>query len=120
MIFIYSEGFSSKLKKSRLDAGYTQKEVEIETGISQSALTKYENGRIEPNIETLGILADFYQISTDWLIGIKNHDLNSKVKHGYISISNNIVNEDNGKIYIELTPEQIKKINQANDKNNIK
>lgn len=68
---MYVEAFAKKLKKARQDAGYTQKQVAEETGIAQSSIAKYENQRLEPNIETLGILADFYAVSLDWLLGTK-------------------------------------------------
>lgn len=66
---MYVEGFPSKLKKARERTGFTQREVAKETGITQSVLARYETGKLEPNIEVLGILADFYGVSTDWLIG---------------------------------------------------
>ena len=68
---MYRESFPSKIKKARNDTGFTQKEDEKETGIKQSTLTKYENGRLEPDLEKLGILADFYGVSVDWLLGTR-------------------------------------------------
>ena len=68
---MYRESFPSKIKKARNDTGFTQKEVEKETGIKQSTLTKYEYGRLEPDLEKLGILADFYGVSVDWLLGTR-------------------------------------------------
>lgn len=68
---MYKEIFSQRIKKARNDTGFTQKEIERETGIRQSDITKYENGKLEPNIEKLGILADFYEVSIDWLLGTK-------------------------------------------------
>lgn len=68
---MYHEGFASKLKKARENTGFTQREVTRETGIPQSTLANYETGRTQPDIENLGILADFYGVSTDWLIGTK-------------------------------------------------
>ena len=68
---MYAEGFASKLKKARYDTGFTQREVAKELKISQSTLASYEIGRTQPDIENLGILADFYGVSTDWLIGTK-------------------------------------------------
>lgn len=69
MIKMYVESFPSKLKKARESTGFTQREVAQETGITQSVLARYETGKLEPNIETLGILADFYGVSVDWLLG---------------------------------------------------
>lgn len=68
---MYSEGFASKLKKARENTGFTQREVSEETGITQSVLARYETGKLEPCIEVLGILADFYSVSVDWLLGTK-------------------------------------------------
>lgn len=68
---MYKEGFCSKLKKARENTGFTQREVAKETRISHSTIANYETGRTEPDIENLGILADFYGVSTDWLIGTR-------------------------------------------------
>ena len=66
---MYRELFAQKIKKARIDAGYTQKQVEEMTGISQPIIAYMENGKREPSLENLGILADFYNVSTDWLLG---------------------------------------------------
>ena len=68
---MYREGFVSKLKKARENTGFTQREVSKETKIPQSTIANYETGRTEPDIENLGILADFYGVSVDWLLGTK-------------------------------------------------
>lgn len=68
---MYKETFAQKLKAARKEAGYTQRQVEEITGIKQSSIASYEIGRTEPDIETLGRLADFYLVSCDWLIGTK-------------------------------------------------
>ena len=70
---MYKESFPSKIKKARENMGLTQQQVEEETKISQSTLSKYETGKLEPDIETLGILADLYEVSIDWLIGTKKN-----------------------------------------------
>lgn len=68
---MYSESFGSKLKKARKNAGFTQVETALETKIPRSTLANYELGRTEPDIETLGMLIDFYNIEAHWLIGTK-------------------------------------------------
>lgn len=68
---MYVETFAQKLKKAREDTGFTQREVAKETGITQSVLARYETGKLEPNIEVLGILIDFYNVSADWILGTK-------------------------------------------------
>lgn len=66
---MYKETFGQKLKTAREEAGYTQRQITEMTGIKQPTLAGYETGRTEPDIETLGKLADFYNVSVDWLIG---------------------------------------------------
>ncbi len=68
---MYAESFPSKLKKARSNTGFTQREVSKETGIPQSTLANYETGRTQPDIENLGIVADFYYVSLDWIVGTK-------------------------------------------------
>lgn len=68
---MYSETFAEKLKKARMDKELIQVEVADRTKIPRSTLANYESGRTEPDLETLGILADFYEVSVDWLLGTK-------------------------------------------------
>jgi ribosome-binding protein aMBF1 (putative translation factor) len=70
MIEMYKEQFASRLKKARERTGLTQREVSKETHISQPAIAQYESGTREPNIEIIGTLAEFYGVSTDWLLGL--------------------------------------------------
>lgn len=67
---MYKENFPVRIKKARLNAGYTQPQVSAELKISSGTLSKYENGKLEPDLEKLAMLADFYAVSIDWLLGI--------------------------------------------------
>lgn len=67
---MYAKIFKERIKKAREEIGYKQKEVSEKTGIDRSKLSKLETGIQEPNLDQLGILAEFYEVSTDWLIGI--------------------------------------------------
>lgn len=55
------------IKKIRVLNEYTQLKVQMETGISQSILSKYERGELMPTTDNLMILADFYKTSLDYL-----------------------------------------------------
>lgn len=78
---MYAEGFASKLKKARENTGFTQREVSKEVKIPQSTLANYEIGRTQPDIETIGILADFYEVSVDWLFGTKGGPSEDNYQH---------------------------------------
>lgn len=60
---------SKALKYARLYNNSTQIEVSKATGISQPALSSYENGIKIPTVDKCIILADYYGITVDELIG---------------------------------------------------
>ena len=66
---MYVETFADRLKKARKDTGFTQTEVANELKIPRVNITNYETGRTQPDIETLGRLIDFYEVSADWILG---------------------------------------------------
>jgi len=57
------------LKKLRLQKKKTQLAVQMETGIEQALLSKYEGGKRIPPTETLIALADYYNVSMDYIMG---------------------------------------------------
>ena len=56
------------IKLIRVTKDYTQLKVQMDTGISQSTLSKYECGEAIPTVENLMILADYYHTSLDYLM----------------------------------------------------
>lgn len=46
----------------------TQVALQMQTGIEQALISKYENGERVPPTETLVILADFYNVSIDYIL----------------------------------------------------
>lgn len=71
---MYKETFYIKLTKARQEAGYTQRQVAELLNMKQATIASYEVGRTEPDIETLGKLADFYAVSLDWLVGTQGNN----------------------------------------------
>ena len=58
-----------ELKNHREAAGYTQCEVARKTGLTQAAISRWEDDLRIPNIENCILLADLYEISLDELVG---------------------------------------------------
>ena len=58
-----------RLLELRNKKNITQKEIAEKLFLTQNGYSSYENGRTEPNIETLCKLADFYDVSLDYLVG---------------------------------------------------
>ena len=67
---MFKETFTMNIKRARQNKGYTQQYVSDVLSISQTNIAKYEKGLLEPNLETIGQLAELYEVSTDWLFGI--------------------------------------------------
>lgn len=67
---MFKENFANNLRRARESAKMTQQEAADKLNISRSNITKYEIGTLEPNIETIGLIAELYGVSTDWLFGI--------------------------------------------------
>lgn len=63
--------FPQRLKELRLKKGLTQTEIGKKIGVKQSTFTNWENGKREPNFETLIKLADLLEVSVDLLLGRK-------------------------------------------------
>lgn len=58
----------NNLKLLRKEKKLTQLALQMQTGIEQSLLSKFETGERVPPTETLLILADFYDVSIDYLL----------------------------------------------------
>lgn len=56
------------LKQLRESAAITQRQLAEAIGVSQQSINKYENHNIEPDIETLIRMADFFDTSVDYII----------------------------------------------------
>lgn len=63
----------SRLAFLRDQRGLTQEELATSLGISRAALSHYEKNRREPDTETLGKVADLFQVSIDYLVGRTAH-----------------------------------------------
>lgn len=58
-----------KLKELRKINNLTQQELSQKLGMTQSNYGKYELGAQEPDLKTLFTLADYYNVSLDYLCG---------------------------------------------------
>ncbi|EFX57911.1 helix-turn-helix domain-containing protein [Streptococcus sp. M334] len=58
-----------RLKKLRKEGKLTQKDIAAFLNISQPAYQQFESGKKKMNLETMKKLADFFNVSTDYLLG---------------------------------------------------
>lgn len=58
----------TRLKELRKKKGITQISLQMQTGIEQSLISKFESGERTPPTETLVLLANFYNVSIDYIL----------------------------------------------------
>lgn len=64
--------FQQRLKELREEQ--TQKYVAEKIGITEVSLSRYENGQRKPNTDIIYRISKYYNVSADYLIGLKNHN----------------------------------------------
>ena len=64
--------FNRRLRQLRDEAGLSQQELSNQTGITKSSINMYERGEREPGLETLEVLADYFNVDMDYLIGYQS------------------------------------------------
>lgn len=65
--------FGNRLKQLRKNNNKTQEDISKILGISRGAYSHIENGRNEPDMETIVKLANIFGDSTDYLLGRSNN-----------------------------------------------
>jgi|SRR5690625_818911 len=61
--------FSDRLRKCRLEKGWTQEDLSKKLNIKRPTYAKYETNENMPDYMTLIKLADLFGVSTDFLLG---------------------------------------------------
>lgn len=62
-----------RLKELRKVRKISQIKLQMDTGIEQALISKYETGARIPTTETLIILADYFDVSIDYLLSRTNN-----------------------------------------------
>lgn len=82
--------FSERLLKLRKDRALSRQKAADDIGVSRACLEYYEKGERVPGFEILSSIAEYYNVSSDYLLGrtdIKSTDMNLQKACEYIGIS---------------------------------
>lgn len=63
------EAFADRIRKLRLEHGLTQEQVGKIIGVKHFSIYSYEKGRACPEMKGLIALADYFDVSMDYLVG---------------------------------------------------
>ncbi len=90
------DSIAKRITRARLDLGINQKELAKKANITESSLSRYENGVREPKSAVLTRLADALEVSTDYLLGLTNeknydnYDMSLKSETDILDILQNV------------------------------
>ncbi|MDE7082887.1 MAG: helix-turn-helix domain-containing protein [Clostridia bacterium] len=61
---------NNKIKNLRISFGISQTELANQLGVSKQCISNWENDNIQPSIDMLIKLADYFKVTTDFLLGL--------------------------------------------------
>lgn len=64
--------FLSRLRELLSESGKMQKDICADLSISKQKLSKWKTGYCEPNFDDLLMLAQYFDVSTDYLLGLSD------------------------------------------------
>ena len=67
--------FGNRLKTLRIHAKLTQSQLAQKLGLTKSVISAYETGLRLPSYDVLIHIAKIFNVSTDYLLGVDNHNI---------------------------------------------
>ncbi len=64
--------FSERIKELRTEKGWTQSELADKINYKRNSISNWETRGKEPDFDTLILLANLFNVSSDFLLGIKD------------------------------------------------
>ena len=75
------------IKRLRKEKGLTQTQLAETFNVDQTAISKWENDKAIPDTQTLIRLAEFFDVSTDFLLGRSNLYYPDRIKNAAPALS---------------------------------
>ena len=64
--------FGENVKSLRIEKGITQESFAKEFNVTSATVSRWEAGLIEPSFQTLIALSQWFNVSTDYLLGLED------------------------------------------------
>lgn len=100
-----SNKISERIRYLRLKNNLTAKDLSIILGTSESAISLYENGKRKPSIELILKMADYFKVTTDFILGADNSaikDCDEIVDIDFSEVLENLISYMNNKSTIKF------------------
>ncbi|WP_296561971.1 helix-turn-helix transcriptional regulator [uncultured Acetobacterium sp.] len=91
--------FAVKLQSLIIESGKSIKQLAVEIGVPSGSLSKYQNNAAEPGINSLYKIADYFNVSADYLLGItdqRTSNIDDKAIHETIGLSDKAIEKLKG------------------------
>ena len=103
------------LKELRKEKNITMKKLGEKIGVAESTISLYESGKRQPDNVTLLKIADYFNVSVDYLLG-RNNTEKKPVPEDELKIKNvKFIGRDGTVKFKKLTPEMISMLEQLPD-----
>ena len=66
--------FSERLRELREEKQLSMATLSQKIGVSDAAICKWENDTTEPKASNIKILSEFFEVSSDYLLGLENEN----------------------------------------------
>ena len=66
---MYGNFLGKKIKELRLEKKLSQRSLGDKLGVCNQTVSFWESGSREPDLDTLVKISDFFEVSTDYLLG---------------------------------------------------
>ena len=104
------KGFGPRIKRLRMSKGLNQTALAKQIGVKSAAVTKYESQDNYPGVKGLIQLADFFEVSTDYLLFGEEQAATKKGIANSSSFVQSNIQANNGGIVVNghiLSPESL-------------
>ena len=73
---IFTQRFNTALQQSRIK----QQQLADRIGVCKQTISGYKSGRVYPSIQTLRLICEALEVSSDYLLGLENEDGSKKYR----------------------------------------
>lgn len=105
------EKFGRRFKEERKRKGLTQEQLADKFFLNKSSISRYEKGTQTPEMPTLQKIADFFEVSTDYLLG-RTDERNLQIEKPKLDEGITTINAKKINVDEDLPDEAIDKINE--------
>ncbi len=117
--------FGDIFKDLRLEKKLSQDRIAEELEVSQGLITKWESHQSTPSPEMLDYIADYFNVTTDYLIGrtdMKNNPmdtLKTMERYKFLMDSDGRLTDEQKEFFMDMIETQHRKFDEAQEKGNV-